>query len=115
MSEIPNNPFLYFFKQYVGKTDRVNWCDDVAPFFVCGTNCTLLEFSTSKINNEWQSRLPKCQRRRWCLGFGTEVEECKLSEGRLSCLYIEQEKPEPVEMMVLVNKHFKVILCLEQI
>jgi len=45
------------------------------------------------------------------LGFGTEVEECKMSGERLSCLYAEQEKPEPVEMMVLVNKHFKVILC----
>lgn len=35
-------------------------------------------------------------------GFGTEVEEGKMSGRRLSCLYAEQEKPEPVEMMVLV-------------
>ena len=35
--------------------------------------------------------------------FGTEVEECKMSGERLSCLYAEQEKPEPVEMMVLVS------------
>ena len=34
--------------------------------------------------------------------FGTEVEESKMSGRRLSCLYAEQEKPEPVEMMVLV-------------
>ena len=44
-------------------------------------------------------------------GFGTEVEEDKMSGGRLSCLYAEQEKPEPVENKVLVNKNFKVILC----
>lgn len=35
-------------------------------------------------------------------GFGMEVEEGKMSGRRLSCLYTEQEKPEPVEMMVLV-------------
>lgn len=35
-------------------------------------------------------------------GFGTEVEEGKMSGRRLSCLYAEQEKPEPVETMVLV-------------
>lgn len=44
-------------------------------------------------------------------GFGTEVEEGKMSGRRLSCLYAEQEKPEPVENKVLVNKNFKVILC----
>ena len=43
--------------------------------------------------------------------FGTEVEERKMSGGRLSCLFAEQEKPEPVENKVLVNKNFKVILC----
>lgn len=49
------------------------------------------------------------------LKFGTEVDESKMSGRRLSCLYAEQEKPEPVENKVLVNKNFKVILCLEQI
>ncbi len=39
--------------------------------------------------------------------FGTEVEEGKMSGERRSCLYSEQEKPEPVEKMVLVNKNFK--------
>lgn len=45
-----------------------------------------------------------CQnvRERESLTYGTGIEECKMSGRRLSCLCAEQEKPEPVEMMVLV-------------
>ena len=35
--------------------------------------------------------------------FGTEVERRKMSEGRLSYLCTEQEKPETVEKKVLVK------------
>ena len=35
------------------------------------------------------------------LGFGTEVEGSKMSGERLSCLFTDQEKPEPVEKMVI--------------
>ena len=50
-----------------------------------------------------------CQnvRERELLTFGTEVEGTKMSGEKLSCLKSEQEKPEPVENKVLVNKNFK--------
>lgn len=35
--------------------------------------------------------------------FGMEVEECNMSGRMMSCLYTEQEKPEPVEKKVLVK------------
>ena len=49
----------------------------------------------------WQEITAKMSAKRGQIDFGTEVEEYMVSEGRRSCLYTEQDKPEPVEVMVL--------------